>query len=122
LSAPHYRILVVDDHDDGREALVMLLRLQGHEVEEAARGKDAVQRAVAGRPEVVLLDIGLPDLDGYAVAREIRAQLGDEIRLVALTGYGQPLDRVRAKDAGFDAHLVKPADLDQITETFAAPV
>jgi PAS domain S-box-containing protein len=113
-SAGRRRILVVEDHDDGREALVTLLRLQGHEVEEAARGRDAVDRAVAGRPDAVLLDIGLPDLDGYAVARELRAKLGDQVRLIALTGYGQPLDRERARDAGFDAHLVKPADLEQI--------
>jgi DNA-binding response OmpR family regulator len=71
------RILVVEDHDDGREALVTLLRLQGHEVEEAARGRG--RRGPCGgpgRPDAVLLDIGLPDLDGYAVARELRAKLG----------------------------------------------
>jgi CheY-like chemotaxis protein len=116
---PARRILVVEDHDDGREALVMLLRLQGHEVSEAAGGRQALDLAKGQRPEVVLLDIGLPDLDGYEVARSLRGSLGLDVRLVALTGYGQPMDRERAMRAGFDAHLLKPVDFEKINEILA---
>jgi signal transduction histidine kinase/CheY-like chemotaxis protein len=118
---PARRILVVEDHDDGREALVTLLRLQGHEVSEAAGGRPALDLAKAQEPEVVLLDIGLPDLDGYEVARSLRQSLGPDVRLVALTGYGQPMDRERAMRAGFDAHLLKPVDFEKINEILAAP-
>jgi PAS domain S-box-containing protein len=104
------RVLVVEDHDDGREMLAMTLRLDGHQVVEAATGQAAIQAALDHRPEVVLLDIGLPDVQGYEVARRLRETLGGETRLIALTGYGQPHDRARSAAAGFDAHLVKPVD------------
>jgi PAS domain S-box-containing protein len=114
------RILVVEDNEDGREALATLLRLSGHEVEEAATGREALASAERNPPQLVLLDIGLPDLDGYQVAAALRASLGDRVRLVALTGYGQPGDRERVRDAGFDAHLLKPVGLDAISRTVAS--
>jgi PAS domain S-box-containing protein len=119
---PAKRILIVEDHDDGREALAMLLRLSGHEVHEAATGRAGLDLAKDLQPEVVLLDIGLPDIDGYAVAEALRAALGQRVHLVALTGYGQPADRARSAQAGFDAHLVKPVDADALMETLAALV
>jgi len=101
-------VLVVEDNDDGRETLKLLLQLWGHQVDVAADGLQGVQKALAKRPEVGLIDIGLPGLDGYQVAERLRAALGHDIVLVAMTGYGQPHDRQRALDAGFDVHLVKP--------------
>jgi PAS domain S-box-containing protein len=107
--APRRRILVVEDHADGREMLRLLLTLDGHEVEEAQDGAAGVDKALAGRPDAVIVDIGLPGLDGYEVARRIRAsESGRRMTLIALTGYGQPEDRRRVAEAGFDAHLVKP--------------
>jgi PAS domain S-box-containing protein len=119
-SPPARRILVVEDSADGREALATLLRLAGHTVEEAATGGEAIAAAERNPPDVVLLDIGLPDLDGYQVAAALRASLGDRVRLVALTGYGQPGDRERVRDAGFDAHLLKPVGLEAISRTVAS--
>ncbi|HKW91231.1 MAG TPA: ATP-binding protein [Methylomirabilota bacterium] len=110
VAAPPRRILVVEDNEDGRQTLILMLRLLGHQVLEAASGADAVELAVRQSPDLVLLDVGLPDLDGYEVARQVRKRRGDRIRLVALTGYGQPTDRARSEDAGFDEHLVKPID------------
>jgi PAS domain S-box-containing protein len=117
---PTRRILVVEDNADGREALATLLRLAGHEVEEAATGREALDAAERHPPDVVLLDIGLPDLDGYQVATALRASLGDRVRLIALTGYGQPGDRERVRGAGFDAHLLKPVGLEAISRTVAS--
>lgn len=111
------RVLVVDDNDDIRETLKDLLELCGHEVDVAADGASGVERTLALRPDVALIDIGLPGLDGYQVARKLRAELGPEDKrpkLIALTGYGQPGDKQRALDAGFDAHLVKPVDYDDL--------
>ena len=109
------RILVVDDNDDAAQATAVLLELAGHEVKAVADGHDALASAPIFAPHVVLLDIGLPGIDGYAVARQLRAI--DEMRsscLIALTGYGQPADRERANEAGFDHHLTKPADPDEL--------
>ena len=107
-------ILIVEDGVDNRETLQELLESHGHTVHVAADGVEGVDRALAVRPEVALIDIGLPRLDGFEVARRVRAALGAEIFLLALTGYGQPEDRVRAAAAGFDAHLTKPMDLDAL--------
>jgi PAS domain S-box-containing protein len=110
--APTRRVLLVDDHADTAESLAMVLKAEGHEVRTAPDGATALEVAGAYRPEVVLLDIGLPRMDGYEVARRLRAQAGPtRVLLIALTGYGQEEDRRRAAAAGFDAHLVKPADL-----------
>jgi len=109
------RILVVDDNQDAAQATAVLLELAGHEVKAVADGHDALASAPVFAPHVVLLDIGLPGMDGYAVARQLRGI--DEMRascLIALTGYGQPADRDRASEAGFDHHLTKPADPDEL--------
>ncbi|MBP0636510.1 response regulator [Cupriavidus sp. AcVe19-6a] len=110
------RIMVVDDNADALEAMTMTLQTMGHTVVTAPDGPTAVARASAARPEVVLLDLGMPAMDGFETARRLRAL--PEMRgatLVALTGFGQPEDRRRAMEAGFDQHLVKPADLDALT-------
>jgi two-component system, chemotaxis family, CheB/CheR fusion protein len=105
------RILVVDDNRDATETLAKVLELGGHEVHTAHDGLEAVDVAAKLQPDAVLLDIGLPKLNGYDAARRIREQPGGkDVFLVALTGWGQPEDRRRAQDAGFDAHLVKPVD------------
>jgi CheY-like chemotaxis protein len=108
-------VLVVEDHDDAREAVRSLLEVRGHRVEAAADGAAALDAALASRPEVVLVDIGIPGPDGYEVARRLRAtDAGQHMTLVAVTGYGQAHDRQRALDSGFDAHLVKPIDPDEL--------
>lgn len=104
------RILVIEDHADGRETLRSLLQLLGHEVQVADNGLAGVATALSWGPDVALVDIGLPGLDGLEVARRLRAALGNRVRLVAQTGYGQPGDRQRALAAGFDTYLVKPID------------
>jgi signal transduction histidine kinase len=111
------RILLADDNDDALESLAKLLELSGHEVFTATHGGTALQCAEQHRPQVALLDIGMPMLDGYEVARRIRAQpWGHRMMLVALTGWGQDADRQRAREAGFDSHLIKPPDLAQLNE------
>jgi PAS domain S-box-containing protein len=115
------RVLVIEDNSDGRDMLVTVLRLAGHEVHAAATGAEGVQMALQHSPAVVLLDIGLPDLDGYEVGRELRQRLGPSVRLVALTGYGQPQDRARTEEAGFDAHVVKPIDPTRLTTLLQRP-
>ncbi|MFC5513335.1 ATP-binding protein [Massilia jejuensis] len=109
------RVMVVDDNQDAAQMLATLLEVQGHAVSVEYDGRGALQRARLARPQVMLLDIGLPDTDGYALARKLRAmpELAGAT-LVALTGYGQREDRRLAEEAGFDHHLVKPADLDQV--------
>lgn len=105
------RILVVDDNRDAADSLAMLLKLTGHEVHTAHEGLEAVEAAAKLRPELVLLDIGLPKLNGYEAARRIREQpWGKGMVLVALTGWSQEKDRQKSKEAGFDDHFVKPVD------------
>jgi CheY-like chemotaxis protein len=105
------RILLVDDHDDARGTTRMLLEIMGHVVIEAADGLQGVEQALAGAPDVAVVDIGLPGIDGYEVARRLRAHASTRaLPLVALTGYGQDDDRRRALEAGFDEHLVKPVE------------
>lgn len=111
VTAKKRRILVVDDNRDSAESLSILLGIAGHEAVIANDGIEAVEKASTFRPEVILLDIGLPKLNGYEAAREIRSQLwGQGVTLIALTGWGQSEDRARSKDAGFDVHMVKPVD------------
>ena len=106
-----HRILVVDDNVDAADSLAMWLAMLGHEVLTAHNGLKVVETAAEFNPDVVLLDIGLPGIDGYEVARRLRAEHSEsKMRLVALTGYGQEEDRRRTKEAGFDHHLTKPAD------------
>jgi CheY-like chemotaxis protein len=105
------RLLIVEDNDDGRQTLRMLLEMLGHEVHEAADGAAGVAAALELQPDVCFIDIGLPELDGYEVARRVKAARPG-MRLVALTGYGRFEDLERARDAGFDEHLLKPASMD----------
>ncbi len=116
---PTRRILLVEDNRDGRESMRVVLELLGHEVATAADGPDGLEKALALAPEVGLLDIGLPGMDGYQMARQLRKAFGRKIYLIAHTGYGQPEDRRRAYEAGFDAHLVKPADLNELAYLLA---
>jgi signal transduction histidine kinase len=113
-------VLVADDNRDALESLALLLELAGHRVYTAGNGQQSLESAERNRPEVALLDIGMPLLDGYEVARRIRAQpWGRDMRLVALTGWGQDSDRRLSRDAGFDCHLVKPVHMDELTEVLA---
>jgi signal transduction histidine kinase/CHASE3 domain sensor protein len=104
------RVLVVDDNRDATESLVTYLSIAGHNVEGAYDGLEAIERATASHPDIVLLDIGLPKMNGYEAAQRIRAQSRGDVVLVAVTGWGQEPDRVRAREAGFDVHLTKPVD------------
>jgi signal transduction histidine kinase/CheY-like chemotaxis protein len=113
------RILLIEDNADVREGLRLLLQETGHCVEAAEDGERGVAAAIAFAPEVALIDIGLPRMDGYSVAGRIREALGNRVVLVALTGYGLPEDRVRAREAGFDAHIPKPASLGAIQSLLA---
>jgi signal transduction histidine kinase/ActR/RegA family two-component response regulator len=108
------RILVVEDNTDAREMLRHLLNLAGHEVHEAADGPGGLEASLRLRPDIALVDVGLPGFDGYELARRVRGSAGPSIYLVALTGYGQPDDRRLAMEAGFDAHLVKPVNPDAL--------
>jgi signal transduction histidine kinase/ActR/RegA family two-component response regulator len=109
------RVLVVEDNDDGREMLCVRLRRAGHHVDEAADGPAALETAAAHPPDVAVIDIGLPGMDGYEVGRRLRARKqGDLVKLIALTGYGLPANRDRAMSAGFDIHLTKPCDVDKL--------
>ena len=114
-------ILVIDDNADIRSGLGELLRFSGHEVLESAEGQEGIARALERRPQAVLIDIGLPGLDGYDVARRLRAALGRSVRLVALTGYGSAQDRERSFEAGFDAHITKPTTFAVLSRVLAAP-
>ncbi len=114
-NTPPLRLLVVDDNPDTVESLAMLLRKYGHDVLSANNGPEALEAAFADDRDVILLDIGLPSIDGYEVARRIRA-LTDNPVLIAMTGYGQPEDRRKSKEAGFDYHLTKPVDPSRLQE------
>jgi PAS domain S-box-containing protein len=115
LSGSGRRVLLAEDHADSLHVVSLMLRLKGHEVETAADGIEALGRVRELRPEVVLLDIGMPGLDGYEVARRIRREpWGADVLLVAMTGWGEAKDKRRARDAGFDAHLTKPVDFDAL--------
>jgi len=117
---PPHRVLVVDDNVDGAESVALLLRLFGHEVRVAHDGLAALAAVEAFRPEVVLLDIGLPGMDGLEVARTLRQQPDlKDVLLVALTGYGREEDRRRTQEAGFDVHLVKPVHANDLPPLLA---
>ena len=114
------RILIADDNADAAESLSMLLELAGHEVRVASLGRDALSLAKTFRPDTALLDIGMPDLSGYEVARELRREPGPtRIQLIALTGWGHEEDRRRAREAGFDHHLTKPVDASELEALIA---
>src|SRR5690606_22356248 len=107
---------VVDDHPGTTEALAMLLHLLGHEAHVVHRGADALVAAAEFDPHLVMLDISLPDMTGYEVARALRSERGRRCYLAATTGWGRPADRKRAAEAGFDRHLTKPFELSALRE------
>ena len=112
-------ILLVDDSRDACTVMQMLLELHGYKVQTAHTGRSALEAAETARPDVVLLDIGLPDTNGYEVCRQLRAR--DHLRsamIIALSGRGEPEDRARSEAAGFDHHVLKPAEIDQLRSLF----
>jgi len=110
------RVLIADDNVDAADSLAAVLELDGHVTRAVYSAQEALEQAVAFTPDIILLDIGLPEMDGYEVARRIRAtQRLDQVKLVALTGYGQVEDLRRAQEAGFDDHLVKPVDFETLS-------
>ena len=113
------RVLVVDDNADAADSLSMLLRSFGHEVKVAYDGLEAVGAAIAFRPDVALMDIGLPKLYGYDAAKRIREALGPGVLLIAITGWGQDDDRRKSHEAGFDHHLTKPVDFNRLLALMA---
>jgi len=115
------RVLIIEDNRDGRETLECLVGMWGFEVESAEDGLHGVRKALEWQPDVAIVDIGLPLLDGYEVARRVRATMGNRVFLVALTAYGRPEDRHRALEAGFDAHMTKPANLEELSRLLGAP-
>jgi CheY-like chemotaxis protein len=120
VAGPRRRILVVDDNRDAAESLGMVLTLMGNEVRTADDGLAAVEAAEEYRPDLILLDIGLPKLNGYEACRRIRERPWSEgVVIVALTGWGQADDRRRSHEAGFDHHLVKPVDVTDLTKLLA---
>jgi two-component system, sensor histidine kinase len=117
-----HRVLVVEDNDDAREMLCALVRVLGHEVHDVVDGLDGVETALRLLPDVTLVDIGLPGIDGYEVVRRIRSDpRGRPLRLVALTGYGRREDRERALAAGYDEHLVKPVEPAALAAVLVEP-
>ena len=114
------RVLVAEDIPDAAEMLRLMLESMGHEVRVAADGVQAVALAREWAPQIALLDIGMPRMDGYEAARQIRALLRSDVVLVALTGWGQEADQRHAREAGFDRHLTKPADPDVLEELIRA--
>jgi CheY-like chemotaxis protein len=114
LSTARLDVLVVEDNRDARESLRMLLAVLGHHVTVAADGMEGVEKGVASRPQLALVDIGLPRLDGFEVARRLRTALGRSVLIVAETGYKDPDYYARAADAGFDGYLVKPIDFNDL--------
>jgi CheY-like chemotaxis protein len=115
------RVLVVDDNPDSARSLAMLLQLTGHATQTASDGLEALKAAEDYMPDVVLLDIGLPKMNGYDVCRAIRqSPWGKHLGMIALTGWGQPEDRRKSQEAGFDAHLVKPVTNDALLAAMAS--
>lgn len=114
LAARAYLVMLAEDNPDSREVLQVALEQLGLRVASCGDGVSAVERALAEKPAAMIVDLGLPGKDGYQVARDVRATLGREVRLIALTGYGQPEDKVRAEEAGFDAFLTKPVEMEKI--------
>jgi CheY-like chemotaxis protein len=120
-NAPRRRILVVDDNKDAADSLGMLLRIMGNDVQIAYDGLHAVKLTAEFRPHLVLMDIGLPKLNGYEAARRIRELPGGgDVMLVALTGWGQDEDRRLSKEAGFDRHMTKPVESDMLADLLAS--
>jgi len=111
MNATQRPIFIVDDNPDAVAVLSVALRRRGREVQRASDGRSALELARKLRPELVFLDLGLPQMNGFEVARALRRELGQEVRIIAVTGSGQQVDRDAALEAGFDHYLVKPVDL-----------
>jgi CheY-like chemotaxis protein len=118
---PPERVLVVEDQDDVRESLLLLFSCRGYQSRGAADGEEGLRLALSWRPEVVVSDIGLPALDGWRLAEQVRRQLGGAVLLIALTGYATMSDRRRSLQVGFDAHLAKPADPEALLSLLGGP-
>jgi two-component system CheB/CheR fusion protein len=114
--------VVIEDQDDNRRMLTLLLERRGYNVVAASDGAEGLRAIEEHRPAIAIVDIGLPGQDGYEVAREARKRWGVSLRLLALTGYGSPADRQKARDVGFDDHLVKPVEPSALFDALAAPV
>jgi signal transduction histidine kinase len=112
-------VLIVEDHADSRNMLAEVLELEGHRVTAVSDGRAALEHAAASRPDVAIIDIGLPGMDGYELARQLRGAHGSTVFLVAITGYGQPADVANAYTAGFDAHVTKPFDTTKLATLLA---
>jgi len=114
-------VLIVEDNDDARETLRRMLELEGHRVRVASDGLAGLDAVRDATPEIALIDIGLPGMDGYELARRIRSEVDGARRpyLVAITGYGLPEDRARTRESGFDLHLVKPVEAAELAEVLA---
>jgi CheY-like chemotaxis protein len=114
------RVLMADDNRDAVDSMAMVLKMSGYEVSLAYSGKAALEMAQQHRPDVVILDIGMPDMNGHEVAAAIRQQpWGRAMHLIAITGWGEDKDKERTRGAGFDLHLTKPVDIDQLEEQLA---
>jgi CheY-like chemotaxis protein len=110
-------VLVIEDNVDAGDSLADVLALSGHRVLVARDGASGIEKARAERPDIILCDLGLPDLDGCEVARRLRSEPAlERTRLIALSGYAQPEDRERSRQAGFDAHVAKPPRLEQLEQ------
>ncbi len=121
VEGPGLRVLIVDDNKAAADMLCFAVGSMGHEVRTANDGEEAVRAAAEFLPDVVLMDLGMPKMTGYEAARHIRRQKpGENITMVALTGWGQEEDKRRTREAGFDHHLVKPAELSELEQLFAA--
>jgi CheY-like chemotaxis protein len=115
-------VVLVEDNDDIRESMEELLTALGYEVHGASDGASGAALILQLEPDVAIVDIGLPGIDGYEVAARVRHHLGhDRLRLVAMTGYGDDSDRRRTREAGFDTHLVKPAGIDDVVKVMLPP-
>ena len=114
ISPAKARVVLIEDQPDACDMATLLLQMRGHEVIVATTGSAGISAILAERPDIALVDISLPDIDGYAVAREIRKRFGPAIPLIALTGLGQPEDVKRSHEAGFTRHLTKPFDIDDL--------
>ena len=118
---PARRVVIVEDNDDTRELLRELLELWGHQVIAVGDGVGGAQSIISERPDVALVDVGLPDIDGFQVAKRVRGAIGSEVMLVAVSGYGTEEMKQRARACGFDDHLTKPPELEVLAELLKSP-
>jgi CheY-like chemotaxis protein len=119
MSGPGKRVLLVDDNEDARELLGGLLEMQGYQIEVSGDAPEALEIAARWQPQIIVLDLGLPGIDGWELARQLRQLDGlAQVRIIALTGYGSERDRDRSREAGIDTHLLKPVEISQLVRAF----